>query len=114
MHKTGFVAAPCIIALQEMISRLNEDHENAAQLRTLLSAIPGVKVVPGNINIVYFGFSDQGFNVAEFVNRLYNFSIITCPPEQTGLIRLVIHRGISTSDIVQIAKTVSLLSQSGT
>jgi len=56
MRQAGVLAAAGIIALEQMVDRLAEDHDNATSLADGLEAIPGIEVegVPVRTNIVYF------------------------------------------------------------
>ncbi len=54
MRQAGVVAAAGLIALHEMSSRLQQDHDNAAYLAEGISAIPGVTVVSAATNFVFF------------------------------------------------------------
>jgi threonine aldolase len=55
MRQAGVLAAAGIIALEEMVDRLGEDHQHAAELADALSAVEGVRLDKGspNTNMVY-------------------------------------------------------------
>lgn len=55
MRQAGVIAAAGIVALQTMVGRLAEDHDNARHLAKGLSNIPGI-IVPHEVqtNIVNF------------------------------------------------------------
>lgn len=55
MRQAGILAAAGIVALEEMVNRLAEDHQHAAELAELLSAVPGIWLDKGspNSNMVY-------------------------------------------------------------
>lgn len=61
MRQAGILAAAGIIALDEMIERLADDHAHAQQLAQGLAQIPGVTVQPEMVktNMVFFGLSDE-------------------------------------------------------
>ena len=61
MRQAGILAAAGIVALEQMIDRLAEDHENARCLALGLAAIPGIELNPEEIqtNIVFFELSDD-------------------------------------------------------
>lgn len=55
MRQSGVLAAAGIIALDEMVDRLAEDHQHAAELAGRLGALPGIRLDKGspNTNMVY-------------------------------------------------------------
>ncbi len=63
LRQSGIMAAAGIVALETMVERLAEDHENAAVLARGLAQLPGVVLNPEDVetNQVYFGvtFDDQ-------------------------------------------------------
>ncbi len=54
MRQAGVLAAACIVALDTMVERLQEDHENAKLLAEGLQNIPELKVDPVYTNMVFF------------------------------------------------------------
>ncbi len=60
MRQAGILAAAGIVALNEMVERLAEDHANARKLAEGLANIPGVAVDPSVVesNMVFFGAAD--------------------------------------------------------
>ena len=57
MRQVGVLAAAGIIALEEMVDRLVEDHEHAKQLARGLEVLPGIYLDKGspNTNMIYIG-----------------------------------------------------------
>jgi threonine aldolase len=55
MRQAGILAAAGIIALEEMVDRLGEDHQHATELADALSVVEGVRLDKGspNTNMVY-------------------------------------------------------------
>jgi threonine aldolase len=55
MRQAGVLAAAGIVALEDMVDRLAEDHQHAAELAEALSGVEGVQLVKGspNTNMVY-------------------------------------------------------------
>ena len=72
MRQAGVLAAAGIVALNEMVDRLAEDHANAARLAKGLAALPGLELDPGRFktNIVYFDVTKPGLRAAELVAAL--------------------------------------------
>jgi threonine aldolase len=56
MRQAGVFAAACLVALNEMVDRLAEDHTHARLLAEGLAAIDGIELDPTTVetNIVYF------------------------------------------------------------
>jgi threonine aldolase len=56
MRQAGIMAAAGIVALNEMVDRLIDDHANAKKLAEGLASIPGISIDPAHIktNIVFF------------------------------------------------------------
>jgi threonine aldolase len=54
MRQAGIIAAAGIIALEQMVDRLTEDHARAKQLAEGLTRIPHLDVAPVTTNILYF------------------------------------------------------------
>jgi threonine aldolase len=73
MRQAGIIAAAGIIALNEMIDRLHEDHANARLFADGLARIPGIEVERERIrtNIVFFELSDDiTMNAAEVTGKV--------------------------------------------
>ena len=49
MRQAGILAAACLVALDEMVDRLAEDHANARILAQGLAAIDGVLLDPTHV-----------------------------------------------------------------
>ena len=56
MRQVGIIAAAGIVALDTLIERLSEDHENARKLALGLANIPGISIQPDLVqtNLVFF------------------------------------------------------------
>jgi threonine aldolase len=106
----GFLAAACIVALEEMPQRLAEDHKNAAYLRERLAEIPGIRVAmdKADINLVFFHWEgmDAGFLAALKAKLKENGILIDGSP--AGDFRYVLHYGIEREDV---DRTVELMKE---
>lgn len=51
MRQVGFIAAPCLVALDTMIDRLNEDHINAKYLAKKIEGIDNITVLKDRLDI---------------------------------------------------------------
>ncbi len=77
MRQVGILAAAGIIALNEMVDRLAEDHANAAALAAGLAQFPGIEVEPLPIrtNMVFFKVVRPDMDAASFAERLNEFGV---------------------------------------
>lgn len=99
MRQAGILAAAGIYALEHNISRLEEDHQNAAFLGAELEEIPGITVDKDFLqtNILYATFGDRYAELQKYLRALG--IIIGNPRGKSGLARLIIHLDISRNDI---------------
>ena len=67
MRQAGVLAAAAIVALEEMVERLAEDHTHAQQLAQGLAAIDGIALDPATVqtNIVYFDVVKPGWSATQ-------------------------------------------------
>lgn len=100
MRQAGVLAAAGIVALNEMVDRLADDHANARKLAQGLAEMPGVSIDPTQIhtNIVYFEVDRQDMTVEELVKRLDDDGARMLPVGP-GRIRAVTHYHITSDDI---------------
>ena len=100
MRQAGVLAAAGIVALDEMIERLADDHANARKLAEGIAEMPGISIDPNQIhsNIVYFGVDRKDMTVEELVKCLGDNGARMLPVGP-GRIRAVTHYHISSDDI---------------
>ena len=101
MRQAGILAAAGIIALENMVERLEEDHKNARILGEGLADIGGgikVDLETVQTNMVYFDLQESGMNTAQFLPKLAKYNILGSPRPPTK-VRLVTHYGINEDDI---------------
>jgi threonine aldolase len=100
MRQAGVLAAAGIVALDEMVERLADDHANARKLAEGLAEMPGISIDANQIhtNIVYFGVNRKDMTVEELVKRLDDNGARMLPVG-TGRIRAVTHYHITAEDI---------------
>jgi threonine aldolase len=72
MRQAGVLAAPGLIALEEMPKRLAKDHDNARLLAEELSKLHGVSIDPASVqtNIVIFDVAGTGMSASEISSSL--------------------------------------------
>ncbi len=107
MRQAGIIAAPGIIALEKMTTRLKTDHENAKLLAELLSKIKGIQIDSKRIqtNIVTFNFISSAINDNTFLQELKENGVLALTQGKNH-VRLVTHRGIEKEDIEKTATTI--------
>lgn len=112
MRQVGVIACCGIIALRDMIGRLNEDHAHAALLNQLLLRIPGIISPKPDTNIVKFWFDSQilgAINLSGFVKELQALNVHTITVDEGRAIRAVTHIHVSREDVEQAAGAVLAL-----
>ena len=100
MRQAGVLAAPGIVALTEMVDRLEEDHERAKKLALAIAELPGVSLNPAHVetNIIIFGFNHPKISIPEFLEKLKEEGILAL--ETSGArVRFVTHKDIDDNDI---------------
>ncbi len=100
MRQTGILAACGIIALEEMIDRMKEDHDNARYLAEGLAGIEGFSINLDTVqtNIIYFKFERPKVNCKRFVEDVFEKGVYTVYLER-DYGRMVTHKDLNRSDI---------------
>jgi threonine aldolase len=110
MRQAGVLAAAGIVALEQMVDRLQEDHDNARILAEGIAEIPGMGLDPDSVrtNIVFFDFRDRRMTAQQFCERLKEEGVLMMA-SGSGRIRAVTHHGIERADVeraVQVMRQV--------
>ncbi len=110
MRQSGVIAAAGIVALEEMVARLAEDHANARRLAEGLSDIPGLAVNPAafQTNIVYFDVQSPHISAEQLTAQLRQAGILMLSLGP-GRIRAVTHYGIEEQDIAHTLTVIARL-----
>jgi threonine aldolase len=101
-RQAGILAAAGLVALDQMIGRLAEDHARAKQFARMISELPGVSVGEIETNIVYF---DVPCDAAELSEKLREAGLRLSATGKRRM-RAVTHYGIDQGSVV--AATVKL------
>ncbi len=103
MRQAGIIAAAGIVALDEMVERLEEDHINARRLAEAAAEIEGLSIDPSRVqtNIVYFELRASRPSPDELITRAAQkgLKFLRTGPSR---FRMVTHYGI-TSDMIDSA-----------
>jgi threonine aldolase len=108
MRQAGIIAAAGITALEDMVNRLKEDHENARRLAEGIARINGLSIEPEKVqtNIIYFEVNEGRTTAEELADRLDKKGVKVLSLE-AGQLRAVTHYGISAEDIDAALKALS-------
>ena len=108
MRQAGVIAAAGIVALEQMVDRLADDHANARRLAEGLAAIPGIGLEPARVqtNIVIFELQDGAPDAAEFCRRLAEQSV-KMSIVGGRQVRAVTHYGVEATHIEQALAAVA-------
>lgn len=102
MRQAGVLAAAGIVALEEMVERLADDHAHAQKLARGLAEIPGVSIDPDQVptNILFFEVTRAGMTPQDFVQRI-EAKGVRMLPTVARKVRAVTHYQITSEDIDQ-------------
>ena len=98
MRQVGVLAAAGLIALDQMVDRLAEDHANARTLAEGLSELPGVRCDLSRVqtNLVYFDV--ETMPAQGFLDECAKRGLLS-EPTGPNTVRFVTHYGIDAGDI---------------
>jgi threonine aldolase len=103
MRQIGIYAVAGIVALETMVERLYEDHENAKHFATSVAAIPFIKVDEKNVdaNLVFFKITKENFDHQAFVDYLFDNKVRILPrsPRNGDKYRIVMHHNVSREGV---------------
>ena len=96
MRQAGVLAAACIVALDTMVERLHEDHENARLLADGLKNICEIDVEPVHSNMVFFKLKTG--DVSALSKTLKENGLLANTIDRYRM-RMVTHYGIEKKDV---------------
>lgn len=105
MRQAGVLAAAGIVALNEMVDRLAEDHRRAHTLAEGLARLPGIAVELEHIctNIIYFRLTDDvPLTAPEVARRLRESANIWVGAEDARTFRVLTHYWIRDEDVTAL------------
>jgi threonine aldolase len=107
MRQAGILAAAGLVALEQMVDRLAEDHAHARLLAERLAAVSGVTVDLATVqtNIVNLRTQPSGLEAPAFAARLRERGLLA-GARDAWTIRMVTHRHISAADVEAAAEAV--------
>lgn len=106
MRQAGIIAAAGIVALEDMVDRLCEDHENARLLAKKLSEFKEIEVIKERmqINMIFFRFNKE-INDDAFVVHMFKRGVKINPPEG-GEYRFVTNKDVSRRDLDFVVEAI--------
>ena len=109
MRQAGVIAAAGVVALEQMVERLAEDHEHAQLLAQGLAHVPGVRIDPQRVqtNIVIFEVAGDSLT---FIRRVRDAGVLTTPIGG-GRVRMVTHYGVTRADIEDTLERVRRIAE---
>jgi threonine aldolase len=107
MRQAGILAAACLVALDEMVERLAEDHANARILAQGLAALDGVFLDPGAVvtNIVYFDLDTGKMDAPALSAALAQRGVLMNPTGAQRL-RAVTSYQVSSADVETVLAAI--------
>lgn len=114
MRQCGVIAAAGIVALEEMVDRLAEDHANARRLAVGIAAVRGIEIDPGKVetDIVILSVDPERTTASQLVEALRARGVLmgAIGPSK---IRAVTHYGIDAADVDAAIAAVQAAMEAG-
>jgi threonine aldolase len=115
MRQAGVLAAAGLVALDEVLPRLGDDHATARRLAELLAEIPGLQLDLATVetNIICFGLdAAAGMTASALVDRLAAHGVLV-HALGANLVRMVTHYHITMGDAERAAAVVRAVLRGG-
>ncbi|MGQ9683330.1 MAG: low-specificity L-threonine aldolase [Anaerolineae bacterium] len=114
MRQAGVIAAAGIVALEEMVERLAEDHAHARLLAEAIAEMPGLHIDPATVmtDIVIFEVTHPTLTPAIISARLQEHGVRINAISATQM-RAVTHYGIERADIERAIKALRSVLSAG-
>jgi threonine aldolase len=108
MRQAGILAAAGLVALEDVVARLSEDHAKAKVLAALLREVPGVRVLREPEISMVFAEIPAWTGRGELLARRLLKRGIKIYPDEGGLFRFVVHQQVSTAQVRRFARELSV------
>lgn len=107
LRQAGFAAAAAIYALENHVDRLQQDHDNAQLLATLLADVEGITVSPEDTesNLVFFEIEPELGTAVQLQAALSERGILVGPMGGQRM-RAATHLDVSREDISQVVDNI--------
>lgn len=104
MRQAGILAAAGIVAMEQMVDRMAEDHARALELAQFLGRIPGVALdweIPGSNMIFFYLTAESQLTTSELIAKFAEHQIRISTSAE-GRIRLVMHYWVDDVAITRV------------
>ncbi|MFW9813738.1 MAG: threonine aldolase family protein [Candidatus Thorarchaeota archaeon] len=108
MRQAGIIAAPGIVAIEKMVNRLKDDHENALLLFEKIKDIPNLIVNKPDTNILFLELQDLSISQMKLSEELAKKNIKVYGGYGVRT-RIVMNRMIDREDVDRIASALEQL-----
>ncbi len=105
MRQVGVLAAACLISLNVMSKRLQEDHDNARALAEGIARLPGATIDAAHTNMIFCSF-DAPVTAAQISQRLKDEYGILARPSGAHSFRFVTHYWIKREHVDQVLEAL--------
>jgi threonine aldolase len=107
MRQAGVLAAAGLFALEHMVDRMADDHDNARALADGLAEIRGLRLAQPDVqtNIVIVDVAETGLDPLAFVRELEAVGVLSSP-FGGSLVRFVTHYSIERQDVEETVARV--------
>ena len=115
MRQAGHLAAAGLVALENLVDRLKDDHLHAKLLADMLASTKGIELDHQGVktNIIFFKMNHPQIDGDQFLNQLEEKSIKILMTDP-GVFRAVLHREISKDQVETVAHAIdSILNAEG-
>ena len=107
MRQCGVIAAAGIVALEQMVDRLAEDHALARRLAQGIAEVQGLSIDAATVetNLIYFDVTASTLTAQELATRLERrgVKVLALGPRR---LRAVTHHGIEARDVDQALEAI--------
>jgi threonine aldolase len=107
MRQVGILAAACLYAMDHHLDRLAEDHENARLIADAVREVPGLTLVPPEVetNLVWFEVSPRWGSARDLAERLKAEGILVAALG-ANVVRVVTHLDVSREQCRRAASII--------
>ncbi|MFW9960893.1 MAG: threonine aldolase family protein [Candidatus Thorarchaeota archaeon] len=105
MRQAGIIAAPMIVALEKMIDRLKDDHDNAKLLYRNLVNIPDLIIEEPETNIIFLGLDNLPIDAMTLSEELAKENILIYGGYGDRS-RFVLNRMVNREDVARVSDAV--------
>ena len=112
MRQVGYLAAACLYAMDRNVDRLAEDHANAKLLASAVAEVPGLKLLPPEVetNLVWFEVDSPWASARDVADRLKANGVLVAALGK-HVVRAVTHLDVTREQCIRAADAIRGLSR---